>query len=108
MSVEAGEVFIPGIKTAQTLIHQVCLNGRKVMTDFFTHMYGLLLKGDGTVLIILYLGILCFWWYLIVSVLALARFFLLLFACAGKLSLNTKIPGLINVLVFERGGKTAV
>ncbi|EBH1519261.1 hypothetical protein CBX60_26480 [Salmonella enterica subsp. enterica serovar Pensacola] len=44
------------------------------MTDFFTHIYGLLLEGDGTVLIILYLGILCFWWYLIVSALAVVRF----------------------------------
>lgn len=46
------------------------LNGKRRMTDFFTHIYGLLLEGDVTVLIILYLGILCFWWYLIVSVLA--------------------------------------
>ncbi|EAA4453267.1 hypothetical protein DRE43_25230 [Salmonella enterica subsp. enterica serovar Java] len=36
------------------------------MTDFFTHIYGLLLEGDATVLIILYLGILCFWWYLLI------------------------------------------
>ncbi|AXC66909.1 hypothetical protein DOE63_16035 [Salmonella enterica subsp. diarizonae serovar 59:z10:-] len=44
------------------------------MTDFFKHIYGLLLEGDGTVLIILYLGILCFWWYLIVSALTVVRF----------------------------------
>ncbi|EBW6041064.1 hypothetical protein A4J19_26165 [Salmonella enterica subsp. enterica serovar Oranienburg] len=64
------------------------------MTDFFTHMYGLLLKGDGTVLIILYLGILCFWWYLIVSVLALARFFSFVVRLCRKAVIkykNTKI-----------------
>lgn len=44
------------------------------MTDFFKHIYGLLLEGDGKVLIILYLGILFFWWYLIVSALTVVRF----------------------------------
>ncbi|EBD0364532.1 hypothetical protein FHI53_19920 [Salmonella enterica] len=43
------------------------------MTDFFTHIYGLLLEGDGTVLIILYSGILCFWWYLLILTLAVIR-----------------------------------
>lgn len=50
------------------------LSGRRLMTDFFTHIYGLLREGGGTVLIILYSGILCFWWYLIVSSLAVVRF----------------------------------
>lgn len=43
------------------------------MTDFFTHIYGLLREGDGTVLIILFLGILCFWWYLLILTLAIIR-----------------------------------
>ncbi|ECG2271428.1 hypothetical protein EU293_17070 [Salmonella enterica subsp. enterica serovar Eastbourne] len=44
------------------------------MTDFFTHIYGLLREGDGTVLIILYSGILCFWWYLLILTLTVIRF----------------------------------
>ncbi len=43
------------------------------MTDFFTHIYGLLREGDGTVLIILYSGILCFWWYLLILTLTVIR-----------------------------------
>ncbi len=43
------------------------------MTDFFTHIYGLLREGDGTVLIILFLGILCFWWYLLILTLTVIR-----------------------------------
>lgn len=43
------------------------------MTDFFTHIYGLLREGDGTVLIILFLGILFFWWYLLILTLTVIR-----------------------------------
>ncbi|ECA4661445.1 hypothetical protein EK395_20600 [Salmonella enterica subsp. enterica serovar Cerro] len=43
------------------------------MTDFFTHVYGLLREGGGTVLIILYAGILCFWWYLLILTLTVIR-----------------------------------
>lgn len=44
-----------------------------VMTDFFKHIYGLLLEGNGTVLIILFLGVLCFWWYLLILTLTIIR-----------------------------------
>lgn len=49
------------------------LSGIRVMTDFFTHIYGLLREGGGTVLIILYSGILCFWWYLLILTLTVIR-----------------------------------
>ncbi len=64
------------------------------MTDFFTHIYGLLREGDGTVLIILFLGILCFWWYLLILTLAIIR-------------VISMITGLLRKLIIRYRSKEA-
>lgn len=64
------------------------------MTEFFTHIYGLLREGDGTVLIILFLGILCFWWYLLILTLAIIR-------------VISMITGLLRKLIIRYRSKKA-
>lgn len=60
------------------------------MTDFFTHIYGLLREGNGTVLIILFLGILCFWWYLLILTLAVIRIISMITGLLRKLIISNR------------------